>query len=103
MVAFQYKPAFVSSVADKLQPTNLLLETLTSTAECLCKEDKPVASSWCVLRTKSVKLLRETDIMRPEREADRSLHFVPRLRMGAAIHVLPHTTSLSKRERLYLH
>ena len=71
-------------------------------AEWLCKEDRPVALNWCVLRKKSVKLLRKADVMRPEREADRSLHFVPRLGIGATTPILPHTTSLSKRERLYL-
>jgi len=69
----------------------------------LCKEYKTVDLSWCVLRTKSVKLLRESDVTRPEREADRSPQFVPRLRLGAAIPILPHTTSWSKRERLYLY
>jgi len=41
--------------------------------------------------------------MWPEREADRSLQFVPRLRMDTAITILPHLPSLSKRERLYIY
>jgi hypothetical protein len=54
---------------------------------------RQTCSGWCVLSYKERKTVAQSALRRPEREAYRSPQFVPRLRMGAAIPILPHTTS----------